>query len=185
MSAIMAKAMNSTVGSDNFLSFDQLLYQQKIIAPSENLYCTMSSSKVGESIATDIANGLNTAEKQIASFEMLTGGSFTLATTIVARGDINTLTSSDSIRVAVSIYKGQTKLGWVFSDLAITDVGGPNEPATVAIKFPDIEVLPGENIRVMLYCGVSNPGRYNAICTLASPIEIRGDIKDRILTILE
>ena len=98
MSAIIAKAMNSTIGTDNFKSFDEILMSQKTVVPdSEAILCSLN---------IHAKRPIQTEEFTVATFTVPITMSVNLIYNIGLPGQSNT-----SSRTAImKIYRNENKI---------------------------------------------------------------------------
>lgn len=98
MSAILAKALNSTIGTDNFKSFDEILMSQKTVVPdSEAILCP-----------------LNIRVQQLVQKEESTVATFTAPTTmsvnLIYNIGLSASTTSSVRTVIMKIYRNENKI---------------------------------------------------------------------------
>lgn len=106
MSAIIAKAMNSTIGTDDFKSFDELLLSHKmLLADSETIFCPLNI------MVEDMGPSLN--ETTVLAFKLPTYGSVNLVYSIGLSGQPS-LSGPDYI-VYIKIYKNGIQIGSAYS----------------------------------------------------------------------
>lgn len=107
MSAIIAKAMNSTLGTDNFKSFDEILLSHKILAgDSETIFYPLNI--VLENMPP------NTNETTVLSFKLPIYGSINLVYSLglMTQADI----SSSKYSAYMTIYKNEIQIGKISSN---------------------------------------------------------------------
>ena len=179
MGAIMAKAINSTVGTGKFLSFDELLFQQKTIVSSDNLLYEIGGSSVGTSLSvtgksTDETIP-NNKEKELASLKILCSGNFNIKSKVSCQDERDNVKSY--IIGGLRIYKN--------GSLVTTVKGSSNTAGTTAnthdITISNITVSAGDELSVSLYIEshiAYDLATYTGTVTLLSPVSIYGTLKE-------
>ena len=179
MGAIMAKAMNSTVGTDKFFSFDELLFQQKTIVSSENLLYEFGGSAVGTAISvtgksTDETIP-NNKEKEIFSLKILCSGNFDVKSKVGSQDGRDNVNSY--VLGGLRIYKNGSLVTTVTVKSPTTGTGQYAQELTMS----DITVSAGDEISVRLYVEshiAYDLATYTGTATLLAPVCIYGTLKD-------
>ena len=109
MSAILAKAMNSTMGTSDFKAFDTLIMKDKSIAYSETVLC---SPPIEQNIRLDYSQqgAIADVEKEIISLRMRATGSFGIKETTTVQD--SSKVSNVAVTGGIRVYRN----GKVFSD---------------------------------------------------------------------
>lgn len=102
MSAIIAKALNSTIGTDNFKSFDEILITSKtLISDSEAIYSPLNVS------VQNMSPNIN--ETTVLAFKLPIYGSVNLVYSIGLSGEPSV--SDPDYAVYIKIYKNGIQIG--------------------------------------------------------------------------
>ena len=144
MSAILAKAMNSTMGTSDFKAFDQLLMRDASISKSTNVIYTIpfvETPRIEHTKAAQDEPGK--IEKEILSFRIRAVGTFSLSAIMNAFG--NSGGTSVYIYNGIKVYRnGELVSTTVWSIMASNSVVGK----TITT---DVPCLPGDIFSVRLY----------------------------------
>lgn len=107
MSAILAKALNSTIGTDDFKSFDEILLSHKILAAdSETIFCPLNI--MVENMWP------NTNETTVLSFKLPIYGSINLVYSLGLMTQAGI--SSGKYSAYMTIYKNEIQIGKIRSN---------------------------------------------------------------------
>lgn len=176
MGAIMAKAMNSTVGTNKFASFDELLFQQKRIVSGETVLYEIGGSLVGTSIVHN--GGSNSplyVEEELFTIKILCDANFDMKATVGCADNSTVL--NYCINGGLRVYRNGNLLTTLVAP-SNTGTTSINELLT-ELSVKDITVNSGDELSVSLYGALSDPtGLYTGTITLKSAIGIYGDIKE-------
>lgn len=103
MSAILAKAMNSTIGTDNFKSFDEILLSHKIlVADSEAILCPLNFS------VQNMRPNVN--ETTVLAFNLPASGSVNLIYSLGLSNQAGSA-SNNKYHVCMNVYKNGIQIG--------------------------------------------------------------------------
>ena len=147
MSAILAKALNSTMGTDNFLSFDQLMAREKSIVASNNMLFDVphaANMRLDYSQSGTVA----TTEKEVMTMRMRATGSFTIKGSYIAYDDC--VTSSVGINTGIRVYKGDEIIAYC-SCTSLLSSGGQAEYVSNDVSF-NVPCFAGDFLSIRLYC---------------------------------
>ena len=99
MSAIIAKALNSTIGTDNFKSFDEILMSQKTVVPDiEAILCPLNIHVQNRQLQTE--------EFTVATFTV----PITMFVNLIYNIGLSASTNSSGHSAIMKIYRNENKI---------------------------------------------------------------------------
>ena len=129
MGAIVAKTLNSTLGTKNFESLDKLLYRQKRMCADMRIDdirsnpCFMVIPVANKELT--VTTEQNTGEVELFSFKSLIEGTFRFKLdNFKLTHKVTTMTNDDSYYFGINVYKNQ-KLIQTYSDAQRLQLGHP------------------------------------------------------------
>ena len=180
MSAILAKAMNSTMGTSDFKAFDTLIMKDKSIAYSETVLC---SPPIEQNIRLDYSQqgAIADVEKEIISLRMRATGSFGIKETTTVQD--SSKVSNVAVTGGIRVYRN----GKVFSGTSHSSLtGNVTDETTSEALLTNIPCLPGDIISIRQYCignGYSNGYTYTGYSILRE-LKILGTVSESAFDIV-
>lgn len=183
MSEIIAKAMNSTLGTSNFKAFDKLLTVKSVKNSNDEIYTLPESVDTDEVIrysqgeAYDENN--NYSLKNVFSFKMNLQGGVTIDVPVTCTAATHFALTT---KYQVSIRKNYDKL-LMYSNWTVNSGGTENK----TITFNNVPITPEDilTIRLSVTLEESTPsltpqGEYSSSISIADVIKIKGTLREHI-----
>lgn len=181
MSEIIARAMNSTLGTDNFVAFDKLM-QYKSVDASDTTLITISEN---DCETCTVVGNYNGTGKEATKAQHTDAVKFEIPS---LSGTVNLVTKLATLCNASANYYviGEFTLlqnGVEISKITnIRDVGNPGTVATMTdVVVNDIVVQPRDIFTLKLTLYTEAPAQnYGGTMRIAEPIRINGTIRDYV-----
>lgn len=182
MSEIIAKAMNSTLGTAKFVAFDKIMHYKSVDASDTTLItisekdcetCTVVGNYNGTGKEATKAQNTNAVKFEIPTLS----GTVKLATKLVTHSDA---TAAYKVYGECTLLRNDVEVLKITNIKATGGTGSGNDVAT-DIAINELVVLPGDVFTLKLSLYTEAPAQnYGGTMKVSEPIRIKGTTRDYI-----